>query len=83
MNQWASYKTRSGPLHGVLDMDFAWRAAKKNTRAPAEWWRVYGTSAPDLMEFAIGVLSQFVTAGSCERGWQRYKVLTLCMHIRV
>lgn len=73
MAEWASYKTRSGPLH-VPDMQIAWKIAAANNRAPAQWWRVYGTGSPVLMEFAVAVLSQFVTAGACERGWKRYKL---------
>jgi hypothetical protein len=73
LDQWASYKTKSGPLHSI-DMAYAWRAAKANNKPPAHWWRVYGAGAPDLMEFAVAVLSQFVTAAATERGWQRHKV---------
>lgn len=79
MAEWASYKTRSGPLHDA-DMKIAWKIAAANKRAPAQWWRVYGTGTPHLMEFAVAVLSQFVTAGACERGWKRYKVEKKSLH---
>lgn len=79
MAEWASYKTRSGPLHDA-DMKIAWKIAAANKRAPAQWWRVYGTGTPHLMEFAVAVLSQFVTAGACERGWKRYKVEKESLH---
>ncbi len=70
MDEWACYKTKTGPLHGA-DMNYAWKLAARNERSPAQWWRVYGSAAPHLMEFAIAVLSQFVTAAASERGWQR------------
>jgi hypothetical protein len=54
-------------------MEIAWRQAYANDRAPAQWWRVYGAGASKLMQFAVAVLSQFVTAGACERGWKRFK----------
>ncbi|XP_042067400.1 uncharacterized protein LOC121810716 [Salvia splendens] len=39
----------------------------KNQMAPAEWWKHYGSKAPNLQNFAIRVLSLTCSATGCER----------------
>ncbi|CAI9299643.1 unnamed protein product [Lactuca saligna] len=41
----------------------------RKTKAPADWWASYGSSAPNLKKFAIRVLSLTCSATSCERNW--------------
>lgn len=35
----------------------------------AEWWSSYGSSAPNLKDFAVKVLSLTCSASGCERNW--------------
>ncbi|XP_061958962.1 uncharacterized protein LOC133680161 [Populus nigra] len=48
------------------------RASAINNRTlmpPDEWWMTYGTSAPNLQQLAIRVLSQTCSSSGCERNW--------------
>ncbi|KAL4586316.1 hypothetical protein LXL04_010952 [Taraxacum kok-saghyz] len=42
---------------------------QRSTKAPAEWWISYGSSAPNLQNFAVKVLSLTCSATGCERNW--------------
>ncbi|XP_038713464.1 uncharacterized protein LOC120007338 [Tripterygium wilfordii] len=40
---------------------------------PAEWWRYYGNSAPNLQKLAMRVLSQTCSSSGCERNWSIFE----------
>ncbi|KAL4558328.1 hypothetical protein LXL04_036526 [Taraxacum kok-saghyz] len=42
---------------------------QRSTKALAEWWISYGSSAPNLQNFAVKVLSLTCSATGCERNW--------------
>ncbi|GJY41375.1 hydroxyproline-rich glycoprotein family protein [Tanacetum coccineum] len=44
-----------------------------STKAPADWWVAYGSSAPNLQKFAIHVLSLTCSATGCERNWSVFQ----------
>ncbi|XP_061371723.1 uncharacterized protein LOC133314291 isoform X1 [Gastrolobium bilobum] len=50
---------------------FGFKAAirQRATLSPAEWWRMYGSSTPNLQAFAIKVLSLTCCVHGCERNW--------------
>jgi hypothetical protein len=61
----------------------SFRAKEKHFARPAakndagdlpghQWWEVHGNAHPQLQEVAIKVLSQPVSACSCERNWSDY-----------
>ncbi|KAJ0621437.1 putative HAT dimerization domain, ribonuclease H-like superfamily [Helianthus annuus] len=58
---------------GVFGVGGAIRLRKK--KSPAEWWESYGSSTPELQEFAIRVLSLTCSATSCERNWSVFQHL--------
>lgn len=39
----------------------------RKTRSPAEWWSLYGSSAPNLQQLAIKILSLTCSLSSSER----------------
>ncbi|MCO5576569.1 hypothetical protein L7F22_030382 [Adiantum nelumboides] len=39
---------------------------------PVSWWKKYGNDVPTLKRFAIRVLSQDCSSGSCERNWSTW-----------
>ncbi|XP_042013429.1 uncharacterized protein LOC121761818 [Salvia splendens] len=45
----------------------------RNQMAPAEWWKHYGSKAPNLQNFAIRVLSLTCSATGCERNWSTFQ----------
>ena len=45
----------------------------RSTKAPADWWVLYGSSAPNLQKFAIRVLSLTCSATGCERNWSVFQ----------
>jgi hypothetical protein len=48
-------------------------AAKDAGSMPAhQWWDMYGSAHPQLQKVALKVLSQPVSACSCERNWSAY-----------
>ncbi|GKB68903.1 hydroxyproline-rich glycoprotein family protein [Tanacetum coccineum] len=47
--------------------------ADESTKAPADWWVAYGSSAPNLQKFAIRVLSLTCSATGCERNWSVFQ----------
>ncbi|XP_052203350.1 uncharacterized protein LOC127808780 [Diospyros lotus] len=58
---------------GLFGMEMAKR--KRNKKAPAEWWRFFGLSTPNLQKFAVRVLSLVCSASSCERDLKIFKRL--------
>ncbi|XP_028088946.1 uncharacterized protein LOC114289419 isoform X2 [Camellia sinensis] len=58
---------------GLFAMPLAIR--QRMTRAPADWWSAYGSSAPNLQKFAIKVLSLTCSASGCERNWSVFEHL--------
>lgn len=48
-------------------------AARDSANTPAhQWWDMYGKRCPELQGIAMRVLSQPVSACSCERNWSTY-----------
>lgn len=45
----------------------------RDTKSPAEWWSLYGNSAPTLQKFAIKILSLACSASGCERNWSVFE----------
>lgn len=45
----------------------------RGTKAPAHWWAMYGSEAPNLQSFAIKVLSLTCSASGCERNWSVFE----------
>ena len=39
----------------------------------AEWWTLFGASAPNLKKFAVKVLSLTCSASGCERNWSIFE----------
>ncbi|KAJ0685123.1 putative transcription factor/ chromatin remodeling BED-type(Zn) family [Helianthus annuus] len=52
---------------GIFGVPSAIRLRKK--KSPAAWWQSYGSSTPQLQDFAIRVLSLTCSATGCERNW--------------
>ncbi|ESQ50284.1 hypothetical protein EUTSA_v10002225mg, partial [Eutrema salsugineum] len=48
---------------------------QRSTKSPAEWWTCYGSSAPNLTNFAIKVLSLTCSTTSCKRTLYKKKKL--------
>lgn len=48
---------------------------QRKTKSPADWWSCYGSSTPNLKNFAIKVLSLTCSATSCERNWGVFQLL--------
>ncbi|XP_024011329.1 uncharacterized protein LOC112086592 [Eutrema salsugineum] len=48
---------------------------QRSKKSPAEWWSCYGSSAPNLKNFAIKVLSLTCSATGCERSWDVFQLL--------
>ncbi|XP_057779683.1 uncharacterized protein LOC130998269 [Salvia miltiorrhiza] len=63
----ASYKS----CGGLFGSDFAERRRKKIP--PAQWWRMYGHSAPNLQQLAIKILGLTCSASGCERNWSVFE----------
>ncbi|CAH1447076.1 unnamed protein product [Lactuca virosa] len=42
---------------------------QRKSKAPAEWWISFGSSAPNLQNFVVPVLSLTCSATRCERNW--------------
>ncbi|GAU21482.1 hypothetical protein TSUD_242050 [Trifolium subterraneum] len=40
---------------------------------PAEWWKVYGGSAPTLRKLAIRILGQTSSSSGCEKNWSIFE----------
>ncbi|XVE92860.1 hypothetical protein REPUB_Repub01dG0139600 [Reevesia pubescens] len=45
----------------------------RDVMLPDEWWRCYGSDAPNLQKLAIRVLSQTCSASGCERNWSIFE----------
>lgn len=52
---------------GLFGMPMAIR--QRQSLAPAKWWSLYGSAAPNLRKFAIRILSLTCSATGCERNW--------------
>jgi hypothetical protein len=39
----------------------------------AEWWKIYGGSAPILQKLAIRILGQTSSSSGCERNWSVFE----------
>ncbi|XP_057786587.1 uncharacterized protein LOC131004005 [Salvia miltiorrhiza] len=63
LEEMESYKSRGG----LFGSDLAERQRKKI--APAQWWRMYGHSTPNLQQLAIKILGLTCSASECERNW--------------
>ncbi|XP_020082516.1 uncharacterized protein LOC109706122 [Ananas comosus] len=57
--------------HGLFGTNMAIRQRK--TKSPAEWWKLFGSSTPNLQKFAIRVLSLTCSASGCERNWSVFE----------
>ncbi|KAE8717751.1 hydroxyproline-rich glycoprotein family protein [Hibiscus syriacus] len=58
---------------GLFGISLAVRQRK--TKSPADWWTMYGSSAPNLKNFAIRILSLTCSATSSERNWSVFQQL--------
>ncbi|XP_024200195.1 uncharacterized protein LOC112203456 [Rosa chinensis] len=47
----------------------------RKKRSPVFWWEKYGTQTPELMTFAIQVLSLTCSASGCERNWSTFEMI--------
>lgn len=56
---------------GLFGREIAERQRK--TIAPAQWWRMYGHSAPNLQQLAIKILGLTCSASGCERNWSVFE----------
>ncbi|WOL07425.1 hypothetical protein Cni_G16166 [Canna indica] len=56
---------------GLFGTDFA--ISQRNTLALAQWWRMYGHSAPNLQQLAIRILSLMWSASGCECNWSVFE----------
>ncbi|XP_050258962.1 uncharacterized protein LOC126703956 [Quercus robur] len=45
----------------------------RKTRAPTEWWSLYGSSTPNLQQLTIKILSLTCSACGCERNWSVFE----------
>ncbi|XP_075654754.1 uncharacterized protein LOC142624913 [Castanea sativa] len=43
------------------------------TSQPDEWWKLFGSCAPTLQNFAIRILSQTAASSGCERNWSVFE----------
>lgn len=58
---------------GIFNLPMAKR--QRSTRAPADWWASYGSSAPSLQKFAIRILSLTCNSSGCKRNWSVFEHL--------
>ncbi|XP_057975455.1 uncharacterized protein LOC131162868 [Malania oleifera] len=49
--------------------------AARATMAPADWWMMYGSSAPILRKLALRILSQTASSSACERNWSTFALI--------
>ncbi|GKU89252.1 hypothetical protein SLEP1_g3416 [Rubroshorea leprosula] len=45
----------------------------RDSKSPAEWWTLFGHSAPNLQKLAIKILSLTCSASGCERNWSVFE----------
>ncbi|CDY24322.1 BnaA07g02470D [Brassica napus] len=50
---------------------------QREMKAPADWWSTYGSSAPNLRDFAVKVLSLTCSDSGCERNWGVFELVSL------
>ncbi|KAK2646674.1 hypothetical protein Ddye_021869 [Dipteronia dyeriana] len=43
--------------------------------SPSDWWTTYGDDAPELMIFAVKVLSLTCSSSACERNWSTFNLI--------
>ncbi|CDY19921.1 BnaC09g31870D [Brassica napus] len=48
---------------------------KMEMKSLADWWSTYGSSAPNLRDFAVKVLSLTCSTSGCERNWRVFQHL--------
>ncbi|XP_056848411.1 uncharacterized protein LOC130498807 [Raphanus sativus] len=58
---------------GLFGLPMAIR--QREMKSPADWWSTYGSSAPNLRDFAVKVLSLTCSATGCERNWGVFQLL--------
>ncbi|XP_072069452.1 uncharacterized protein [Arachis hypogaea] len=46
---------------------------ERSTVMPDQWWKSYGTGAPNLQKLAVRVLSQTCSSSGCERNWSIFE----------
>ncbi|KAH7651020.1 Ribonuclease H-like protein [Dioscorea alata] len=56
---------------GIFGRNLAIR--NQNLKSQAEWWKTYGASTPELLDFAIKVLSLTCSTSSCKRNWSIFE----------
>lgn len=66
-----------GALH-LFGVPMAVRARKD--KSPAEWWTLFGSSAPNLQRFAIKVLSLTCSSCGCERNWSVFQQVSIVLN---
>ncbi|XP_021851342.2 uncharacterized protein [Spinacia oleracea] len=69
LNELESFRNATG----LFSHNMAIRQRK--TKSPADWWSSYENSTPNLMHFAIKVLSLTCSATGCERNWGVFQLL--------
>nr|KYP44384.1 hypothetical protein KK1_034110 [Cajanus cajan] len=47
--------------------------AMRKKVSPAQWWRLYGSSTPNLQQLAIKILSLTCSSSGCERNWSVFE----------
>ncbi|KAK2646644.1 hypothetical protein Ddye_021839 [Dipteronia dyeriana] len=47
--------------------------------SPSDWWTTYGDDAPELMGFAVKVLSLTCSSSACERNWSTFNLV--CVYL--
>ncbi|CAH9075051.1 unnamed protein product [Cuscuta europaea] len=52
----------------------------RKTKAPAEWWRLYGSTTPNLQKLDMRVLSLTCSASGCERNWSVFEQVHFNQH---
>lgn len=45
----------------------------------ASWWERFGGETPELMKFAVRVLSLTCSASGCERNWSTFESVRSCV----
>jgi len=47
-----------------------------NLKALADWWESYGDEYPELLKFAIHILSLTCSSSGCERNWSSFEMVS-------
>ncbi|XP_073024697.1 uncharacterized protein [Primulina eburnea] len=67
--QLSKYKNADGLFGGSMAI------RHRNKLSPAEWWLAYGSTTPQLQDFAVRILSLTCSASGCERNWSMFQHL--------